>query len=689
MGGVFVGVQKYRDNNVQPADSTNNQPAVIGQNTSKTPASITQESKPQTESNKQTYLVTYNEKPDVPALAASLGVPQESLTLNEQAQTIAVESTQSQSVVEQLLQKDIPSARVEKDEPIHALTTPNDPRYTNQETTLGQIRAPQAWGYAQGKATAVIAIIDTGIDGTHADLTGKVDAGYNYISDSAISAGADSDDHGHGTEIAGIAAATGNNAVGIAGVDWNAHLMPVKVLDASGAGTTQDAVDGITYAADHGATVINMSFGRGTSSTALENALSYAQSKGVLLVGASGNDGAEGVDYPAAYENVISVGAVDSTGARASFSDYGSELDVVAPGVSIYTTSDGGGYTTASGTSVAAPFVAGLLTLEKDFHSGSTNDEIISFLYQSTQKVSGMGGNSKTNEYGNGLVDAYAMMVNYGSYSATLTNWGSSAGTGQYPSVAPGGNGANMWITVRNTGRSTWDQNIVHLGTVSPRDRIPGFLRESQTGAPSGWVTANRIGMQESSVAPGESATFSFYMAATSNKSPGTYIESFQLVADGITWIHSNVDIHWDIKVLTQAQQYSASIVSWSTSNGDYTYPTITRGGSGANITLTVRNTGTATWWRGTVNLGTDDPKDRIPGFLRESRTTSPSGWISANRVTMQESSVAPGATATYSFYLAATSDKPTGTYRERFRLVIDGITWLNDLGVYYDVTVN
>ena len=171
------------------------------------------------------------------------------------------------------------------------------------------------------------------------------------------------DDFGHGTHVAGIAAAATNNGIGIAGISWGARVMPVKVLDQYGNGWYSDIADGIVYAADNGAKIINLSLGGAAASQTLCQAAAYAQQKGALLVAAAGNAGAA-VLYPAACDGVLAVAATDRSDQRASFSNYGPEVDLAAPGVDIYSTWPWlDGYFTKSGTSMAAPHVSGVAAL--------------------------------------------------------------------------------------------------------------------------------------------------------------------------------------------------------------------------------------------------------------------------------------------------------------------------------------
>lgn len=259
----------------------------------------------------------------------------------------------------------------------HADMTPNDPSWSSQWGPQ-KVSAPSAWDVTQGSSSVIIAVVDTGVDLNHPDLASKIVTGYDYVNlDSTPQ-----DDNGHGTHVAGIAAAVTNNSTGIAGMCPNCKIMPVKVLNSSGSGTYANIASGIRYAADHGAKVINMSLGGTSGSTSLSDAVNYANSKGVLQACAAGNSNTSAASYPAYYSACVAVAATDSSDYRASFSNYGSWVDTSAPGVSIYATYWNDTYKSLSGTSMATPHVAGLAGLL--FSQGRTQSDVRTRLTSST-----------------------------------------------------------------------------------------------------------------------------------------------------------------------------------------------------------------------------------------------------------------------------------------------------------------
>jgi thermitase len=232
----------------------------------------------------------------------------------------------------------------------------SDPRYNETPDPLGtspqrqwylkKIGIESAWDITvSSNVVQVVAVLDTGVNPFHEDLLGKVvqDRAYDFIRNKYIVANTMSDDavwddYGHGTAVAGIIAAKSNNKIGIAGINWNWLILPVKVLNANGEGTTVTVGQGITYAADNQARIINLSLGNEENSKILEGAVQYAQKKGVLIVAAAGNTPDAKPGYPAAYPNVIAVAATDINDKITSFSSYGPYISVAAPGKEIYST---------------------------------------------------------------------------------------------------------------------------------------------------------------------------------------------------------------------------------------------------------------------------------------------------------------------------------------------------------------
>ncbi|MBI3073283.1 MAG: peptidase S8 [Deltaproteobacteria bacterium] len=219
---------------------------------------------------------------------------------------------------------------VESSEPNHyvfATMTPNDPLYKHQ-WNMQMVRMPEAWDVATG-AGVVVAVIDTGVACRVSDLKGtKCVDGWNFVDKKKDA----TDDHGHGTHVAGTIAQTTNNAHGVAGIAPKVKIMPLKVLDRFGMGTSANVVAAIRYAADHGARVINMSLGSHFKSDQERRAIAYAYKKGVVVVAAAGNDGEEGANWPARHDHVIGVSALDSRGDLAFYSNFGEGIDIAAPG---------------------------------------------------------------------------------------------------------------------------------------------------------------------------------------------------------------------------------------------------------------------------------------------------------------------------------------------------------------------
>ena len=309
--------------------------------------------------------------------------------------------------------------------------TPNDPRYPNSgQWGLRKISAPEAWDITTGISNVKIAIIDTGFKLDHPDLSSKFVSGKDFIdndNDPSIPNIINTEtekSYYHGTMMAGVAAAATNNGTGVAGLDWGAKIMPLRACDNTGSCSLDRVAEAILYAKNNGANIINLSLGGPSNSSVLELAVNEAFAAGVTIVAATGNENSS-VYYPAAYSNVIGVGATDSNDVRASFSNYGPEISVVAPGVNIestYTQWNGSGfsdgYAISSGTSLSTPFVSGLASLILSLED-LTPSVIKSRIEGNADKVIGMSGANFNNEYGYGRINASKSLVSAQNLSLT------------------------------------------------------------------------------------------------------------------------------------------------------------------------------------------------------------------------------------------------------------------------------
>ena len=276
--------------------------------------------------------------------------------------------------------------------------TPNDPYYSHQ-WGLPAIKADKAWDIEKGNKSVKIAIVDTGIDYTHEDIASNyVSGGYDWVNGDTDPW----DDNGHGTHCAGIAAAVIDNGKGIAGVA-QVSIMAEKVLDRYGYGSDWNVARGIVHATQSGANVISMSLGSSSFSRILQKACLYAWRKGCILVAAAGNDGVRRIDYPARFKTVICVGSIDRSNSRSSFSNYGPQMELVAPGEHILSTYPGNMYVYKSGTSMATPHVAGVAALVWSHNPTLRNRDVRIILARTADDLGTLGWDE---EYGFGRVDA-------------------------------------------------------------------------------------------------------------------------------------------------------------------------------------------------------------------------------------------------------------------------------------------
>lgn len=278
-------------------------------------------------------------------------------------------------------------------------TVPSDPLWRKQWGPA-LIGAPAAWAVTMGSPRVVIAMLDTGVDASQPDLRGALVPGYDFVNGNDDT----SDDNGHGTRVSGIVAARADNGVGIAGVCPRCSIMPVKVSGSNGFATWLNVASGIAWATDHGASVISLSLGGGPSDT-VAAAIRYAESKGVLVVAAAGNKGSSKPFYPAADPGVLSVAGAEKAGRLYSWSDYGTWVDVAAPGCDT-TTLANGGFGQFCGTSASAPVVAGLAGLALSYSPGSSVEAIEHAIVSGAHHIDGVA---------DGRVDAVGTLAALGA----------------------------------------------------------------------------------------------------------------------------------------------------------------------------------------------------------------------------------------------------------------------------------
>jgi thermitase len=290
---------------------------------------------------------------------------------------------------------------VEKDFVAQANTTiPNDPYYTSQ-WHLPKISAPTAWDITKGLSSITIGVIDSGAQPNHPDLASKLVTGWNFLTGTTSTP----DSIGHGTATSGTAGAASNNATGVTGVAWANPIMPLVVVDSTGYASYSNIANAITYAADHGIRVMNISIAGSSSSSTLQSAVNYAWNKGSVVVAAAGNSSTSAPYYPAACDNVVSVSATDSNDNLASFSNYGSWIDLAAPGVSIETLNYNSSYASWSGTSFSAPIVAGTAALVLSVKPTLSASSLVSLLEQNADNI------GSSTYFGYGRVNAYKAVM--------------------------------------------------------------------------------------------------------------------------------------------------------------------------------------------------------------------------------------------------------------------------------------
>ncbi|HJP72605.1 MAG TPA: S8 family serine peptidase [Candidatus Limnocylindria bacterium] len=355
----------------------------------------------------------------------------------------------------------------------------NDPQ-TGGQYSLDRMRVRDAWSLSTGASNA-IAVLDTGVQFNHPDLAGRLLGGYDFVNGDTDP----SDDNGHGTWVSGIIAANANDGYGIAGISWSDKILPVKIMNGEGTGSTANLLTAIRWSADQGAKVINMSVGGFPYSQAMQDAVNYAWGKGAVLVGAAGNNRMEENFYPASFDNVVSVSATQPEDEFSNWSSWGPKVDVSAPGSSVLTTNcyvctygehnTWGSHTYISGTSFATPNVAGVVALMRARYPSYTPQQIVDRLFATVDDLGYPGYDVK---YGRGRVNAYRALGASVSGGATSTGDGLepnntlsqgrwlALGSTTRPSIYPAGDVDTFVVDVPRAGRL----EVRVTGVVDSRD---------------------------------------------------------------------------------------------------------------------------------------------------------------------------------------------------------------------------
>src|SRR3954447_10173747 len=355
---------------------------------------------------------------DMSAAARGVGATEVGTVRDLGVHVLSVPSNAVDSVVAALSHRaDVEYA--EPDATTQATQSPNDPGWSSEWGAV-KMGLPSVWDRTTGSTNVTVAMLDTGVGYSVTVLqAAHFVAGYDFVNNDSDP----TDDNGHGTTVAGVIGAVANNSAGVAGECWQCSLMPVKVLDANGNGDYAALANGITWATDHGASVISMSLVGTSDSSTLHSAVQYAHSHGVVLVSAAGNFTSSALYYPAAYSEVVGVAGTQSDDTLYSWSDFGPWVKVAAPGCNFSTTLTGN-YGNFCGTSSATPAAAGVVALLRSAYPSASNAQVEAALESSAAKI---GASVSC-----GRVDAAAALTAMasGATSASCAPAGSTGSTG-------------------------------------------------------------------------------------------------------------------------------------------------------------------------------------------------------------------------------------------------------------------
>lgn len=578
---------------------------------------------------------------------------------------------------------------------------PNDSLYAGYQWNLGKIAAPAAWDRTTGNSSTVIASLDTGVNHLHEDLTAKAwtnnadstsdgidndangyiddyrgmdftngtQSGSTYVND----ANGPMDDEGHGSLTAAVFAATSNNTVGVAGVNWNAKVMAVKVLDTEGVGSFLDVANGIRYAAANGAKVINMSLGaQGVGSDfATDDAINYAIGRGSVLVAASGNDGsASTISYPAINPNVIAVGATDSNDNRASYSNAGPQLSVVAPGSGI------------PGANAVMDKPAGV-GLAVQANSAST---LASGTYRYAVTASNANGETisatRADSSGGGQVTVSAAQSVAMNWSAVF----GATGYKVYRTPLNGADGSQKLLATVGSGTTSYsDTGAATLETQSP-PAVNGALLNSSYSTASGTSLAT----------PHVAGLVGLLAGIKPNISASEARGVLQNTADKVAGMNgaNRTDAYGYGRI--NAQRALSNLPAYSATYAGQSANPTTFSGDEMTLYVDYRNSGSQNWSSSGANpvrLGTSHPKDRgsvlrSSQWLNAARPGTFSGRVESGGSVTATDTVAPGETARFEVRIAAPAVGTPTTLTEYFQPVVEGIQWMEDYGVFWNVTV-
>ncbi|MGH2379214.1 MAG: S8 family serine peptidase, partial [Candidatus Limnocylindria bacterium] len=559
----------------------------------------------------------------------------------------------------------------ELDRRVGLMFEPNDefyfehPSYEDGQWAIRKALVDKAWDSARGSPTLTVAVLDTGVDPTHPDLEEALVAGNTFVSrpDEDCTPGTTTDDNSHGTHVAGIIGASADNEVGVAGVAFGVRVMAVKVLDCTGQGSLSDVASGLTWAVDNGARVVNLSLGSMSDSPTLRRAIDYATDRDVLVVSASGNCGTTGdkcltlnqVEYPAGYEDVLAVGATDVDDKVAFFSTRNETVDVAAPGRRIVSTTPTYAtflsqretdpvpleYAAFSGTSQAAPLVAGLAALLWSAEPELSRAEVIERIRGTADDL---GPEGRDDSYGDGRVNALRAVIASDDVYAVLYEAVS------LPDAALPARPFTASLVATNRSSFAWrseDPSAVALrwSWLDPDGaEVPGL--------------AGTIGLPED-VGIDESVALS--VPVTTPAQPATYTLVIDLVRDGIVAFSTR-----------GADALAHEVRVGSGIGASYEAPAETAAfdaGSETTLVVSVRNTGTVTW------AATGGNPVRLSYH-----------WLQAGAVHTWEglrgalpADVPPGAQV--SLDLPVLPPLQPGPYTLRLDLVQEGVAWYSDLG--------